>query len=125
MQTGSIENLKVWQKSMDLAQNIYAFTQILPPEEKFGLCDQMRRAAVSIPSNIAEGHGRISNKEFLRFLTIAKGSLNELRTQALLCNRLFSVDQGIYDSIISSALEVERMLISLMHSLYNADNVSK
>ncbi|MBD5224871.1 MAG: four helix bundle protein [Bacteroidales bacterium] len=78
MQYGSLQNLIVWTKSMQLAKKIYILVRSFPEEEKYGLCDQIRRAAVSIPSNIAEGYGRMSDKEFIRFLLIANGSLFEI-----------------------------------------------
>ena len=81
----------VWQKAMELTEHIYLFTQLLPSEEKFGLTSQLRRCSVSIPSNIAEGASRHSDKEFLRFLNIAKGSLAELETQIILCSRLYNL----------------------------------
>ena len=80
MAVNSCEDLIVWQKAMDLTTEIYRLVKFLPREETYALSDQMRRAAVSIPSNIAEGHGRNSNKEFANFLSIARGSLTELRT---------------------------------------------
>lgn len=81
MQTSDYKNLKVWQKAMDLTVEIYSLIKLLPREETYALADQMRRAVVSIPSNIAEGHGRNSDKEFIKFLTISRGSLLELETQ--------------------------------------------
>ena len=81
-------DLKVWQLSMDLVENIYAYTSGFPDTEKFGLVNQMRRAAVSVPSNIAEGAARRSKKEFLRYLHISRGSLAELHTQMQLSERL-------------------------------------
>lgn len=84
--------LSVWQKAMELTEHIYIFSQLLPAEEKFGLMSQMRRCSVSIPSNIAEGASRHSDKEFLRFLNIAKGSLAELETQVILCSRLYTLN---------------------------------
>ena len=80
MAFNSCEDLIVWQKAMDLTTEIYRLVKFLPREETYALSDQMRRAALSIPSNIAEGHGRNSNKEFANFLSIARGSLTELRT---------------------------------------------
>ena len=73
-----VEKLQVWQSAMDLAETVYKITDKFPKTEIFGITDQMRRAAVSIPSNIAEGRGRSSTKDFVRFLNIAKGSLYEL-----------------------------------------------
>ncbi|MBU2885810.1 four helix bundle protein [Gilvimarinus agarilyticus] len=82
------QQLKVWQESMLLAEEVYRAIQDLPASERFGLADQLRRASVSIPSNIAEGAGRGSDRELVRFLQIAKGSLQEVETQLLLCSRL-------------------------------------
>ena len=82
------KELKAWQRAMDLVTEVYAITSNFPSEEKFGLTNQIRRSAVSIPSNIAEGAGRESSSEYLRFLTIALGSLSELETQLLISIRL-------------------------------------
>ena len=81
-------NLTIWQKAMDLVEKIYLLSNNLPSSEKFGLASQIQRAAVSIPSNIAEGYTRASTKEFLHFLYIAKGSNSELFTQILICERI-------------------------------------
>ena len=106
--------LIVWQKAMDLTDKIYSLTRSLPKEELFGLSNQMRRAAVSIPSNIAEGHGRRSDNEFKRFIGIAKGSAAELETQLLICTRqkYFTAEQ-IKESLNLCA-EIGRMLAGLM-----------
>lgn len=90
------KDLDVWKTSMDLACAIYQLTSDLPSEEKFGLISQMRRSAVSVPSNIAEGCGRSSDKQLSQFLSISTGSLAELETQLILCERLkmlISVDK--------------------------------
>ena len=84
----SYRDLRVWQVSMDLVELIYEQTAALPDEERYGLSSQMRRAAVSIPSNIAEGHTRTSSKEFLHYLSIAQASLAELETQLEIAVRL-------------------------------------
>jgi len=84
--------LSVWQKAIELTEHVYIFTQLLPEDERFGLISQMRRCSVSVPSNIAEGASRHSDKEFLRFLNIAKGSLAELETQLILCSRLYKLN---------------------------------
>lgn len=84
----SHRRLEVWKLSMELVEQIYSFTQSFPKEERFGLTNQMRRAAVSIPSNIAEGSAKGSKKEFCRFLLIARGSLMELETQIEISDRL-------------------------------------
>ncbi|WP_447893724.1 four helix bundle protein [Vreelandella sp. GE22] len=82
------QELRVWQLAMDLVEQVYTLTKTLPDEERYGLTSQMRRCAVSIPSNIAEGAARGSTQEFIRFLYIAQGSLSELETQLLIANRL-------------------------------------
>lgn len=82
------QELRVWQQTMDLVEQVYAFTKTFPDDEKFGLTSQMRRSAVSIPSNIAEGAARGSTQEFIRFLHISQGSLSELETQLLIAQRL-------------------------------------
>jgi len=84
--------LSVWQKAIELTEHVYIFTQLLPEDERFGLISQMRRCSVSVPSNIAEGASRHSDKEFLRFLNISKGSLAELETQLILCSRLYKLN---------------------------------
>lgn len=110
-------NLQVWQKAMDLVEKIYMLTKLLPEEEKFGLASQMRRAAVSIPSNIAEGYCRSSTKEYIKFLYVAKGSNSELFTQLLICERigLFSNEQ-ISTATLSSE-EISRMLSAIILKL--------
>lgn len=82
------QNLIVWQRAMELVEEVYRLTKFLPKEETYALSDQMRRAAVSIPSNIAEGAGRKTNLDFAHFLVIARGSRYELETQILICIRL-------------------------------------
>ena len=84
----SHKDLDAWKKSMDLVDSIYKITKSFPNEELYSLTNQMRRAAVSVPSNIAEGAARGSKKEFIRFLYIALGSLSELETQFIIANRL-------------------------------------
>jgi four helix bundle protein len=81
MKTRCFRDLQVWQRSMDLARNVYALTNSFPGSETFGLTSQFRRAAVSVPSNIAEGRGRLTDKSFAVFLAQARGSLYELETQ--------------------------------------------
>lgn len=86
--TRDYRDLAVWQQAMELCENVYLLLRKFPTEEKFALCDQLRRAVVSIPSNIAEGNGRGSKTEYARFLAIARGSLFEVRTQLELSERL-------------------------------------
>jgi len=95
------KDLDVWKKGMDLVEIVYSFTTDFPDNERYGLISQMRRAAVSIPSNIAEGAARKSNKEFLQFIAIALGSLAELETQYLIALKLNFVekDQKVLDAL--------------------------
>ena len=86
------QQLRVWQESMDLVTMVYAMTSAFPADERFGLSSQMQRAAVSVPSNIAEGAARGSKADFLRFLYIARGSLSELETQLQIAQRLGYTD---------------------------------
>ena len=109
----SFKELVVWQKSMDLVEAVYAATRTFPNDERFGLISQMRRAAVSIPSNIAEGHGRNSDGAFGNFLRIAMGSLRELETQLLLSQRLGMIDHPTSGDLLSKCDEIGRMLRSL------------
>jgi four helix bundle protein len=88
MRVRHYRELKVWQAAMDLAERCYLMTKSFPKDELFGMTSQIRRAAASVPANIAEGQGRQSTKEFLRFLSIARGSLMELETHLILCQRV-------------------------------------
>ena len=104
------KELIVWQKAMTLTEEIYRIVKFLPKEELFGLSDQMRRAAVSIPSNIAEGHGRNTNGDFHRFLLIARGSLMELETQLEICKRLHYIPEKELKASGSLCREIEKIL---------------
>ncbi|HLS31663.1 MAG TPA: four helix bundle protein [Flavobacteriaceae bacterium] len=111
----SHKDLIVYQKSLDLVVSIYKTTANFPSAEKFGLISQLRRAAVSVPSNIAEGAGRESKKEFVRFLYIAVGSLNEVETQLEIAKRLkFTEDIVALNKIL---LHIKRMILKLIKSL--------
>ena len=109
------KELIVWQKSMALVEVVYKLTTSFPDEEKFGITTQMRRSAVSIPSNIAEGAGRNSKKEFKNFLGIANGSLNELFTQLELSNRLGFSEEDDLKNVLSLANEIQKMIYALIH----------
>ncbi|MCR4614902.1 MAG: four helix bundle protein [Clostridiales bacterium] len=117
MSVSNYRDLVVWQKSMDLVEETYRLIKILPKEELFLLSDQMRRAAVSIPSNIAEGQQRNSTKEFAKFLSIAKGSNGELQTQFMICVRLKYLTQSQVEAALSLSEEVGKMLTSLIGKL--------
>jgi four helix bundle protein len=103
------KDLEVWKKSMDLVVRLYQITKLFPDSEKYGLTSQMRRAAVSIPSNIAEGSARKGNKELLQFLYIAIGSLSELETQYMIAVRLEFVTKE--DAFEQQLIEVKKLLI--------------
>lgn len=109
--------LVVWQKGMDLVEHVYSASRLWPKEEIYGLTGQIRRAAVSVPSNIAEGQGRASTKEFLHHLSIAHGSLRELETQTLLAQRLGYLSDEASDHIPDYSAEVGRLLNGLMNAL--------
>jgi len=113
----SFKDLIVWQKATDLVVKIYNLTKKFPKEELYGLSSQMRRCAVSIPSNIAEGSNRGTRKDFSQFLRIAYGSGAELETQIEISKRLSFVEQLDYNSIDKALNEIMRMLVSLIKKL--------
>jgi four helix bundle protein len=110
-------DLIVWQKAMDLVTELYRATEPFPQREMFGLTNQLRRAGVSIPSNIAEGQGRGTTKDFLNFLYVARGSLQEAETQILIASRLGYVGDECRDSLLARTAEVSRILNGLINSL--------
>ena len=110
-------DLKVWQSAMQLAEETYRLSQSFPNHEIYGLTSQLRRATVSIPSNIAEGHGRNSPKEFYHFLGIALGSLAELETQLLLAKRLKYLEADQITAVLKTTDEMAKMLKGLQKSL--------
>lgn len=109
--------LIVWQKSHELVLKVYEITKGFPREELFGLTSQIRRAAVSVPSNIVEGKARGSNKEYKRFLLIARGSLEEVKYQLLLAKDLKYVDEVVYKETLAMADETGKMLNGLINKL--------
>lgn len=117
MQIKSYKELIVWQKSYQLVLSVYKVSKTFPKEEMFGLVSQMRRAAVSIPSNIAEGNTRSGVKEYLQFLHIAFASGAELETQLLLCKDLDLINEEDYTTISLLLTEVMKMLNTLMSKL--------
>ena len=117
MKSSNYKELKVWQKGMDLTVEVYKLVKLLPKEETYALSDQMRRAVVSIPSNIAEGQGRNSDKEFIQFLSIARGSLWELETQIEICLRIGYIDQSLATDTNNLIAEISKMLNALSNSL--------
>lgn len=113
MATKIYSDLIVWQRAMDFVEQVYPATKLFPKEEMYRLCSQLRRACVSIPSNIAEGQGRNSTKEFLHFLSIAYGSLREAETQILIAGRLKCLEQQQVTSLMQLAGEIGRLLNGL------------
>lgn len=111
--------LKVWQKSMDLSVLIYNITGHFPKDEIYALVSQLKRVAVSIPSNIAEGSGRNTDKEFVQFLFIAYGSSCELDTQIELSKRLNFISEQEFNSITSEINEIQKMIFKLRDKLLN------
>lgn len=111
------KDLLVWQKGLQLVKQIYLLTQSFPAEEKFGLTAQMRRAAVSVPSNIAEGQARQTTGEFVQFLAIAKGSLAELETQLILSAELGFCNEGEAAAVLEVITQLQKMLSSLKSKL--------
>jgi len=112
-----LEELKVWNKAMEIAEQTYLLSAQFPREEKFGLTSQIRRSAVSVPSNIAEGAGRSTKGEFKNFLSIASGSSYELLTQLILAHRLKIISENLVTPIIKEVIEVQKMNYSLIKSL--------
>ncbi len=111
------KKLKVWQQSMDFVTRVYRATASLPSEEKYGLTSQIRRSAVSIVSNIAEGAARQGNAEFVHFLSMSLGSVSEIDTQLEVCRRLSFISAETHDTLNRSLIEIDRMLIGLRNSV--------
>lgn len=116
---GTFKDLLAWQKSLTLAKKVYQVTGNFPTEERFGLVNQMRRCAVSIPSNIAEGYGRGSDKELLRFLYVALGSSNELEMQLILSLELSFMKEEDSRMLQGLNTEVNKMILSLIYRRKN------
>ncbi|MFP5277408.1 MAG: four helix bundle protein [Acidobacteriota bacterium] len=112
----SFRELKVWQRSMQLTVAIYKLTQDFPHEEQYGLTHQIRRAAVSLPSNIAEGHGRLNTGEFRQFLGIARGSNSELQTQLQIARELKMGKPSLIDEAENLSHEVGKMIYAILES---------
>ncbi len=115
--TKRYEDLLVWQKSVELSVQVFNLTREFPKEELFGLAQQMRRCAVSVPSNIAEGSERGSDKEFSRFLNISLGSLAELKTQIIIADKVNLISNKISSELKNNIDEIAKMLKSLKNKL--------
>lgn len=113
----TFRDLMVWRKSMSLVTEVYRASASFPSDERFGLTSQLRRCVVSIPSNIAEGFGRDTTNDYLRFLGIAKGSLYEAQTQIEIGRNLQFIEESRFGTLLEQAREIERMLTSMMRKL--------
>ena len=116
------EKLEVWKKAVDFVVEIYKLTEDFPREEKFGLTSQIRRASISIPSNIAEGAARTSEKEFLYFLSNAQGSASEVSTEIVISHRLGFFDEKKYFGLSEKLDEIGRMISGLRSHLINKNH---
>jgi four helix bundle protein len=110
MAVGSYRELRVWQSAMELAEKVYSISAKFPRHELFGLGGQMQRCAVSVPSNIGEGHAKDSTKEYLKHVSIAMGSLAELETQLLLAGRLKYISGKVLEDLVSDLDAIGKML---------------
>ena len=120
METKKIDSYKdliVWQKGIELVNDVYAVTKSFPKDELFGLTNQMRRASVSIPANIAEGWGRKSTKNYIQFLRISRGSLFEIETLFVIARNQNYIDEEVKSSVTGKIDELGKMLNKLLHSL--------
>lgn len=119
-QVNSYKDLQVWQKSMEIVIAVYSESKMFPANEQYGLVSQMRRSAISIPANIAEGYGRNSSKSYAGFLKITRGSLYELETELLIAEKLNYIQSENKLSLFTSIEEVGKMLNSLIKKIENA-----
>ena len=110
-------DLLVWQKAVELVTLIYKRTRSFPEDEKYGLVSQIRRATISIPSNIAEGYGRMHTNEYVRYLQISIGSIFELQTQLIISKNLGYISEQAYTELDDKTKEIERMLSSLISKI--------
>ncbi|RZJ65784.1 MAG: four helix bundle protein [Flavobacterium sp.] len=110
-------DLKIWQKAIELVTDIYDITKSFPKDEVFGLTSQLRRSAISVPSNISEGYGRFSNNEFRRFLLISRGSLFECQTQIEIARRLTYLSEEKFKFIYNNSQELDAMLTAFTKKL--------
>jgi four helix bundle protein len=109
--------LKIWQRSMDFVVKVYEVSAGFPKEERYGLTAQLRRCVVSVPSNISEGAGRGTNKQFKRFLEFSMGSINEVQTQIELACRVNYLLKEVYEPLIDEALQIYKMILGFYNSL--------
>lgn len=115
----NFKNLKIWQKGFDIAVRSFHFVSLFPKEEKYGISSQITRSAVSIPSNIAEGSGRTSSKDYNRFLEVSLGSSFELETQILIAQAVNFGDKTVGELLLKDIDEEQKMLMSFMNKINN------
>jgi len=125
MKIKSYKDLKIWNRSIKLVKDIYDITSLFPKDENYGLTSQIRRSAISIPSNIAEGFTRFYNKEFRQFLYIALGSCAELETQLVIANRLNYLEAGIKSKISNNLEIICKMMTNLIKKINNDLEIEK
>jgi four helix bundle protein len=113
----NFKKLEIWIKSMSIVTEIYQITNTFPNHERFGLISQMQRSAVSIPSNIAEGSAKTSNKDFARFLEISIGSAYELETQLIVSHNLKYIDTVVYENLLNKISEIQKMINGFKNKL--------
>jgi len=121
MKIKSYNDLDIWKRSIKLVEDIYRLTKSFPKEELYGLTSQMRRAAVSIPSNIAEGFTRLHDKEYKQFLYIALGSCSELSTQIIIASRLKYLDDNTSNSLLNDLEIISKMTMNLIKKINSND----
>ena len=113
------KNLTIWKSSIDLLEREYKLSKLFPPDEKFGLTSQLRRASVSVPSNIAEGYCRQAQKEKAHFISIAIGSLAEVETQIIIANKLGYLENQLTEDLMSKINSIQKQSISLRKRIQN------
>ena len=114
----SYKDLLIWQKGINIVVNVYELTEEFPKEERYALTSQLKRAALSIPSNIAEGYGRSSTQSYIYFITIARGSLFELETQLILAEKLKLIkNEKLFDNLMNQIIEESKMINSFINKL--------
>ena len=118
------KELIVWQKSINLVTEIYRITEKFPSNEIYGLTSQLRRASVSVPSNIAEGNTRRSKADYLQFLRIARGSCSEIETQIIISKNLEFIDDNTFETLILNIIEISKMINGLINSLKDSNPIT-
>jgi four helix bundle protein len=113
----TFKDLLIWQKAINLVTDIYKSTKSFPKDEQFGLTSQIRRSSISIPSNIAEGHGRLGKNDYLKFLNIALSSLFEMQTQIEIAKNINYLNENEFNILYENSRELERMLVAFINKI--------